>query len=100
MPLIKLHRKNKPRDTNGGGEEEKILNLTKDFFNLSEEFVLIFSLNDLDKINKTSLVVEIELKKRSEGEIRKYIKILKKELPHIDAISVKMFDGENVFFED
>jgi len=46
------------------------------------------------------LVVEIELKKRSEGEIRKYIKILKKELPHIDAISVKMFDGENVFFED
>ncbi len=67
---------------------------------MSEKLILIFSLNDLDKINKKELVVEIELKKRSEEEIHEYIKILKKELPHIDAISIKMFDGENVFFKD
>jgi len=98
MPLIKLHRKHKPQNTNGG-EEEKILNLTKKFFDLPKELILIFSLNDLDKINKKELVVEIELKKRSEEEIHEYIEILKKELPHIDAISVKMFDEKNVFFE-
>ena len=97
MPLIKVHRKYKPQNETGGGEEEKILNLTKKFFDLPKE--LILSLNDLDKINKRELVVEIELKKRSVEEVSEYLKILKGELPHIDAISVKMFDEENVFFE-
>ncbi len=98
MPIIKIHRKISNKE-NQGGVERKILNLAKDFFNLPENYILIFSLNDLTSTDQRKFVLEIEMKKRTDTEIEKFIELMQNELPEIDAISIKMFENKNVLFK-
>ncbi len=96
MPLVKVHRK---KDHPRFGEEASIRSVMTKFFSLPEEVIFLFSLDDINEITHKNVLVEIEIKKRSTSIINEFILELRKVLPEVDVITVKMFEEDITVFD-